>query len=334
MKKLIIHIGYPKTATTSIQEGIFVELHEANKINYLGHTNRRKDNEIFNYAKKDFEDYTLKNIKKDVNKIKIDLSSSKINVLSHEGLTLPNSFLAKKHWRYNSNPLTYPEKIAKIFKPITDDLKIMVTLRKQQEVIYSTYVQLYNKFKYDKQFSTWNKYLKNGLIKNNNEFEIYYFNKILNLYAEWFSKDKINILFFEDFVNNKEEFLKQLSNIIELGYKTMKNIKKDVHYKKKKKNDNEYIVNIKKHNFFSKMLLNARKNKYIKKIYHIFKSKLGKNNILRKIFYKGIYVDNHSIPIPTEEEKDLIKNIFQDDNIKLIKNFNIDKEKLIKYKYI
>ncbi len=38
MKKLLIHIGYPKTGTTTLQEEIFVELHELGKINFLGRT--------------------------------------------------------------------------------------------------------------------------------------------------------------------------------------------------------------------------------------------------------------------------------------------------------
>jgi hypothetical protein len=36
MSILLLHIGYPKTATTTLQDGLFVKLHQAGKINYIG----------------------------------------------------------------------------------------------------------------------------------------------------------------------------------------------------------------------------------------------------------------------------------------------------------
>ena len=35
MKKLLLHIGYPKTATTTLQESVFKKLFKLEKINYL-----------------------------------------------------------------------------------------------------------------------------------------------------------------------------------------------------------------------------------------------------------------------------------------------------------
>lgn len=35
-KNLIIHIGYPKTATTTLQFSLFTDLHKAKEINFLG----------------------------------------------------------------------------------------------------------------------------------------------------------------------------------------------------------------------------------------------------------------------------------------------------------
>lgn len=37
MKHCLIHIGYPKTGTTSLQENLFLPLSRDNKINYIGH---------------------------------------------------------------------------------------------------------------------------------------------------------------------------------------------------------------------------------------------------------------------------------------------------------
>jgi hypothetical protein len=35
MKRIIVHIGYPKKATTTLQEAVFVKLHQEKKINSL-----------------------------------------------------------------------------------------------------------------------------------------------------------------------------------------------------------------------------------------------------------------------------------------------------------
>lgn len=44
MKKLIIHIGYPKTATTSLQVNIFTSLMNKGEIEYLNHLEKGNPN--------------------------------------------------------------------------------------------------------------------------------------------------------------------------------------------------------------------------------------------------------------------------------------------------
>ena len=41
MKKVILHIGYPKTGTTTLQESVFKNLHQAKLINYLGRSRNK-----------------------------------------------------------------------------------------------------------------------------------------------------------------------------------------------------------------------------------------------------------------------------------------------------
>lgn len=75
MKKLIIHIGYHKTATTTLQMNLFTLLHDKGYIEYLNHTNLIDDNlEQFNV--KNIVDFILgSKIKK--NEIKDELNSLK-----------------------------------------------------------------------------------------------------------------------------------------------------------------------------------------------------------------------------------------------------------------
>jgi hypothetical protein len=119
MKKLIVHIGYPKTATTSLQDKVFYELHKTGNINYLGITSKKTNLDIHNFFQ---ENSYLKNANifssnsGFANKIKID--DTIINVLSSEG-HLEKVAFSDKH----SDHIGIPKKIINIFETILIELR-------------------------------------------------------------------------------------------------------------------------------------------------------------------------------------------------------------------
>jgi hypothetical protein len=50
--------------------------------------------------------------------------------------------------------------------------------------------------------------------------DIFFYYRIAELYSSLFGKDKIHILFYEDFVRNEAGFIKALSEILEVDYES------------------------------------------------------------------------------------------------------------------
>ncbi|MBE8189669.1 MAG: hypothetical protein HAW58_02110, partial [Candidatus Thioglobus sp.] len=117
--QLLLHIGLPKTASTTLQHNVFFQLDQAGKINFLS---RKSANNIL-YSSKNIDDLKL-----ETNKL---LTTNKLNVLSNENFS--------HSVNYNS---------ADVFcklKTIFDDceIKLLVSLRSPMDFIFSYYVEQY-----------------------------------------------------------------------------------------------------------------------------------------------------------------------------------------------
>jgi hypothetical protein len=95
-KKLLLHIGYPKTATTTLQEEIFMKLHKKGKINYLGRTTKsshtRSGKSLFRGIDWVWHLRQYYIAGEALKKGSISLSSNKLNVMSDEDLTFHDFF--------------------------------------------------------------------------------------------------------------------------------------------------------------------------------------------------------------------------------------------------
>lgn len=334
MKKLIVHIGYPKTATSTLQGGIFTTLHQKGFVNYLGQFIKDKD---FDLGR---EIYTQGLVQKNRSiKDAIDLSVNKINLLSQERLTMPN-FYVQKNYDHNTkiNPLSYPCQLKKLFEKKTDEIKILVVLRNQKEIIYSTYVQLYDRLVGDNKFETWGKYLSNGFDKFN-YLEVYDYYNILSKYKREFSKDNISILLFEDFINDRKKFLEKLAMVLEVDYNDLYNNFEELHLKRKGKKDNGYIRKIHRKTVFGNFMEKFRRLGFIDWLHTWIENYFGQYNIFttyeKKIYNEfGKRENEILIPYPTSQQKQQIFKKFKFGNKKLGEEFEVSKRKLRKYQYI
>lgn len=207
MKKLLIHIGYGKTGTTTLQNAIFHTL-GSDKIKYFGRSKSFNKNDKIVLINKSI-------MEKENIDFNIELSLKKLNVISNEDFLSP-TFNLKPNYK---DPYEYPEVIYNLFnKKEIDDIKILVVLRNQPELIYSNFVQLYNKLKH--KYSSYEEFLyKNLQNTENKNFSVFYFYDILNKYSQVFGKDNIKIMFFEDLVKNTSYFCRELSDILEIDEK-------------------------------------------------------------------------------------------------------------------
>jgi hypothetical protein len=195
MAKLFIHIGLPKTATTTLQKGLFVKLSEQHRIKYLGLEGHREDN------KNSFIKSLVKSINNDGNRIEIQkqLESMLLNnqnlLLSEENIILSSP---KTEWKERLDNLY------EIVKPF--DFKIIVTVREPAKAMFSFYTQYFNHYKGDKR-----KFIDIAL--NDDFIAIYRYEALVNKLIDTFGKQNIFVKKFEDIINNEYKDLLKVMDV-------------------------------------------------------------------------------------------------------------------------
>ncbi|POZ88400.1 sulfotransferase domain-containing protein [Petrotoga sibirica] len=332
MKKLLIHIGYPKTATTTIQHRLFATLHETERINYLGRADYSA-NTYFEQAV-GLENYLCLNENFHVNNLKI--FSEKNNVISNEVFTASVYTREILLGRRIVDPLEYPQRLSTLFKNVVDNIEIMVTIRNQKDLIYSHYVQNYPWLANDKSNDAPTKFIfEDGQILRKERFKIFYFSDLLDKYEENFGKENIHILLFEDLKCDTKFFYDQLSQIINVESSLVERLLAGGHLNNRRKTNTGYYRETRKANALGKVVKKFRETNIGNKIINSYKEKYGSNskmlNTIRKLMYKEDYI---FIPKLSEEEKNIIFQEFRESNLKLSEKYHIDQEKLKKYGYI
>jgi hypothetical protein len=331
-KKLLIHVGYPKTATTTLQDGLFLPLHKGGYINFLGRS-RNSNSDYFEQAGT-FSRSLFKDNELDDHILKF--SSDVLNILSEETLTFP-TFLKEKQWKSSLTKSTeFPSAIQNKLKGKVDDIEILVTIRNQPSLIYSLYVTKYRYFLDDIKPSVPSNSLfeADGSFKKD-LFSIYYFSEVLKKYADTFGKDKLHIVLFEDFKADKNSYYQQLAKIIDVEKDLVEKSLNGVHHRKKEELKSGYkrefkdytrtgqIVRKMEDSFFKFDSVKKLEKKYNSNKYVTF----VKNNYLTN---KRVY----SIPKLTTEQKESIINEFKESNLELANEFNLNTEKLKNFNYI
>lgn len=332
-KKLILHIGYPKTATTTLQEGLFLNLHSEGKINYLGRTvsstHTKSGRSAFNGQDwvMDIKRYLL--FDEPLNFSSESLSGEKINVISDEGLCT-HSFYYKATYNVIVEPFTFPEKLKKFFGPEID-VHLLVSIRNQPQLIFSYFIQKYNFIIQNIGNISFIDFINN---KDTNFLDIYKFSEIIEQYKTVFDADA-TVLLFEDILNRPEIVFKQLSNLLGLSTQIIEFYLKNNHYRKKVKPNEFFTIYYNELNKIGEMVATLyggeEEFKYI-----LNKRKLNRSSIYQKKIEKKIFLKTQTKKIPKLkfQEKEILKNKFVDDNHKLSDRYDIDKCILKKYEYI
>lgn len=142
--KVLLHLGLPKTATSSLQHNVLQTLHSDGEINFLGkclgYDLATRNIDIVNYTGKFIRDaaegkISIKEARNDLVNI---LDGDKLNVFSDEGLMV--AYPGKENL-----PLAAKiNNLADIFSGY--DVQVIATLRNPVDYLYSLYVELYPDF--------------------------------------------------------------------------------------------------------------------------------------------------------------------------------------------
>jgi hypothetical protein len=200
-KRIIIHVGMPKTATTFLQKEIFSQLENVlywNKHQYLHEL-------IRNLPFRNIEDFDIDEVKMELESQLGDIKEEFI-LISHESLF--------GHPFYN---FSWHKENAQILNALFPEAHILVTIRKQDDFIESLYLhsiqvgfaQKLNRFlNYDKNNKAFGNYAYNkGL--NVDVHQLNYC-RFISVYEDLFGKNKVDVKPFELFKEDKMNFLKSI----------------------------------------------------------------------------------------------------------------------------
>ncbi|MFH6984771.1 hypothetical protein [Marinoscillum sp. 108] len=212
-----IHIGYPKSASTALQRGFFGR-HQ--QLLHLGcgndsvkgywddhgyidkHVNmaleidlRFKNDLSYDQAqvKGIFENYFLQS---DSNKMVSAVGISNENICFN--------------WHGGIDTTTKAKRLFGIFESGT---KILMVVRRQTDLIRSLYKETV-RFGYNGSFDDYLKYI--WQYQDRNFLSDLNYDRVFNLYAHLFGRENIKVFFFEEMRENSKQFLKRISNELEL----------------------------------------------------------------------------------------------------------------------
>jgi len=320
--KLILHIGYPKTATTTLQNVLFYNLDKTvSKINFLG-TTKPDISEHHNKLRQTMKPWLVSRGGENENELFFFLKKrlkNEINLISEESLL--NSY-------QNPPYLFNPRLLKKVLSKITNNIQIIIVLRNQKEMIYSLFAHAGGKYSRSKYKSSdeWINYCLNEEL--NNKFFNYY--DLIKDYQNLFNEENVHILFFEDLKQNTNYFLSKLAKILEQPLENVLSNFGNAHlWKKERSTDGAYYKNLRRSRKWNYLLKTSLFNKYIKKL-------LIKLNLYDgiKFIFKTNETFKELIPKFTDQQNSRIKKHFYGNNLKLSKLSECDAKKLRKYDYL
>lgn len=326
-KTLIIHIGYPKTATTTLQVNVLNSLHLNNKINYLGNHELTNNNEVeatdlliasMLFWRKYGVDIHSR-LARDCAYLGGLLRDDVVNVWSSEYLSLPD-FL-------NYRLIDMPNRLRQAFGTDEVDFKIIVTLREQVELISSFYSHFYEKWYFrNRNTDDINKFV--DVLFKDQEKELSYvfdFERHIGIWEKEFGLENIYINYFEDVKGDIGRHLKDWSDLLAVNSHELSqlyNMKNPQRVRKRK--GLKYQCEVSALNTVLKLLRKEKidsddKNKIIKRLFWAFIRRLPN----RKIYCGEINKDN----------KKVIRNHFSESNERLADKFLLDKDRMREQRY-
>lgn len=196
--KTLIHIGMAKTATTTLQKGVFPHLENLNFLGVPGVTNEL-DKSLRTLC--DVDDILL-----DQQQIAAELSSAfdpkRLNVISHENFALYKS--------------TDKGLIARRLKNVFPDARILILIRNQIDLIRSWYLQQAQGMAQANSLISFDNWIKTGRTQTSASIlDDLYYHDLISFYADLFGQKNVHVLCYEDMRHDLQNFSKALGDILE-----------------------------------------------------------------------------------------------------------------------
>ncbi|MFO8068224.1 MAG: sulfotransferase domain-containing protein [Bacteroidales bacterium] len=231
---LYLHIGYPKTGTTTLQKYLFPKHSNIQSLQRNGEPGFIKN--IFTCR----ENSIKRNLKAIANELSRHVSDEYDNyIYSSESLTSFSMFFRQNPYPYiytlDPNSTARKLKTAFLESGIFDDVKIIVTIRRQDDLLKSMYAQIYNLvYKRFRVTNTFQKFI-NYAIENKDNFilDALQYNDVITEYENIFGENNICVLAFEQFKQDRTAYLDKLCSFMSIDSEEAITLLNDKHINRK-----------------------------------------------------------------------------------------------------
>ena len=204
-RPILVHIGLPKTGTTSLQELLFQKHPE---IHYLGQTNIWSNDDakfvllgLLLGRPADYDNLLGNRVP----------DAARACVISDEALSFGQYMLRGQIWPIKSGHL----ETAKMIKQALGSVQILIILRNQKDWLVSWHRQgLKNARYFEPNFKKW----LHGelLVSRDHFFELLEFDSLCTYYFDIFGRDNVHVEFYDDYVAQLEELAAKICKLIEI----------------------------------------------------------------------------------------------------------------------
>jgi hypothetical protein len=323
MENIILHIGYPKTGTTTLQNAWFYNLHTNNFIKYFGKCTHNNANSALG------EQLLLRQFTNSKGKsFAPSLDNEVVNVFSDERICLPLVFKqnSPKYGRDTTNIFDSAKILSNVFKDY-QNVSILITIRNQCDLINSMYAHYYYYLRTHDLYSNMSAFLNYILY----ESHILNFDTIAAHFAEVFGPDDVYILPFELLMQEPEQYLQSLSDVLQLPENILyESVDMGAHFNKSKSGNNVYIKRMGKIHF-------QYVRKFIDPIYPVVKMEEIAKSYLSDSFVDTVkqkFLTDVSVPSLDTAQRKIVTEHYNKSNLKLSNKYNITQDFLLNNQYL
>lgn len=334
MKKLILHIGYPKTATTTLQHNLFKSLHDEGEIEWLHGNAFFNDNTLLNFSCENVlkaltgqkvETFTKDDVEREL--AEMAKITKDVSVISDEDLVFKFPGFS---WANGQDALGNAEKLKRIFTPYFDKIEILIGLRAQETIIQSYFVQCHTLIKNEKQnYEDIGIFLEENVLKPESPL-FFNYNNLIDEYERVFEKKNVHLLIFEDLLMDKVHFYSILSELFLLEKDRVRILFEKSVKNTTSKSREGYLA--KENTWFYRKLIKPIRSKlrsslngdWYKKIHNLYKLVTPQSLRQKSIRVRSL----------TDQEKYEIRNKYNAGNRQLIANYGLSESKLRSYGYL
>ncbi|WP_298844419.1 hypothetical protein [uncultured Roseobacter sp.] len=233
--RVLLHFGFPKAMSSTLQFGLFQPLHEQGLVNLktwrlndpAEHLDLRPSSRLFN--------------RQDILPHSLEFKEGMLNILSDESFTAPYKLRRNNYGDDIEDPSNFPravkEQIEAVYGEGIEFIPLIV-IRNQADLIFSQYVEEYNLKKYknvDLLFDEAGNIDPSG-------FEIYRFYTYIQILENVFGAGVPRVFLFEEWRSDLSAASKAMADLLGADLEGVRQNLEGSHFNKKKKSAEGYFA--------------------------------------------------------------------------------------------